>query len=387
MDKLRVIHIIPSLLKGGAERLTLDICTSLNANEDVECMLVTLKPINYYSDDGYSQRVVYCNSKVVPSLTSKSLIDIVELQNFISDYKPHIIHTHLFEAEITAREVHYPNAAWFSHLHDNMFQFKNMSLADWLNKRRITEFFEKSWMIKRYRKSRNAFIAISKNAQSFFQQTLPKDLQHITLLHNAIDCSRFESPEAVMPSGNIISMATTGSLVDKKNQIFLVDVVKELNKRNYKARLDILGDGINRERIQNAVDANSLNEQIILHGNVAKVEDYLKKVSFYVHPAYYEPFGLVLLEAMAASKVCVSLNGKGNLDIHREGKNGFLIDPANASAFAEKLIEIAQNQEQFKQIAAFSHEFAKDYDIQKYSTKLLEIYLARRKELGLSSAL
>jgi glycosyltransferase involved in cell wall biosynthesis len=386
MNKLRVLHIIPSLLKGGAERLTLDICASLNANENVECLLVTLKPLNNYSDAGYSQKIIYCNSKVVPSLTSKPLIDIVELQNFISDFKPHIIHTHLFEAEITAREIHYPNAAWFSHLHDNMFQFKNMTLADWLNKRRITEFFEKSWMIKRYRKSKNAFIAISNNAQSFFRQTLPKDLQLITLLHNAIDFSRFESPEAVMPSGNIISMATTGSLVDKKNQIFLVDVVKELNKRNYKARLEVLGEGVNRAKIQKAIDASSLNEQITLHGNVAKVEDFLKNVSFYVHPAYYEPFGLVLLEAMAASKVCVALNGQGNLDIHREGQNGFIIDPANASAFAEKLIELSQNQELFKHVAKFSHEFAKEYDIHIYTSKLLEIYLNRRKELGLSSA-
>ncbi len=55
MNKLRVLHIIPSLLKGGAERLTLDICTSLNSIENVECLLVTLKPINYYSDAGYSK--------------------------------------------------------------------------------------------------------------------------------------------------------------------------------------------------------------------------------------------------------------------------------------------------------------------------------------------
>jgi glycosyltransferase involved in cell wall biosynthesis len=385
MSKLRVLHIIPSLLKGGAERLTLDICASLNAIESVECLLVTLKPVNYYSDAGYSQEIVICNSKVVPSLTSKPFIDTDELQKLIVEFKPHIIHTHLFEAEITAREINYPKAAWFSHLHDNMFQFKNMSIKDWTDKRRVTEFFEKSWMIKRYRKSKNAFIAISNNAQSFFRQTLPKDLQHITLLHNAIDYSRFESPEAVMPSGNIISMATTGSLVDKKNQIFLIDVVKELNKRDYKAKLEVLGEGVNRAKIQNAIDVNSLNDQITLHGNVARVEDFLKNVSFYVHPAYYEPFGLVLLEAMAASKVCVSLNGKGNLDLHIEGQNGFLIDPANASAFAEKLIELALNPSLFKQVARFSHEFAKNYDIHKYTAKLLDIYRNRRKELGLPS--
>ena len=382
MSKLRVLHVIPSLQKGGAERLTLDICKALNDSGEAVSLLVSLSPVNHYSDE-YNQDIKYCNSKVIPSLSSKPKIEISEFEEIVNNFKPDIIHTHLFEAEITARELFYPQAAWFSHLHDNMFQFKNMKFADWISKRRLTEFYEKLWMIKRYKRCKNAFIAISKDAEIYFRKTLPKHLQNITLLSNAIDYSKFDSEHLVLPDSRFISMVSIGSLVDKKNQIFLIDVVLELNKLQYKAKLDILGDGINRKMLEEKISRNNLNDQITLHGNVSYVEEYLKKASFYVHPAYYEPFGLVLLEAMAASKVCVALNGRGNLDIHEEGRNGFVIDPADAKSFAKKLIELSENPQKYKEVANYSHQYAKAFDIKGYASKLLSIYRNRRAELKL----
>lgn len=382
MKKLRVLHVIPSLQKGGAERLTLDICKALNDSGEATSVLVSLSPLNHYSDE-YNQEIKYCNSKVIPSLSSKPIIEIRAFEEIVNSFKPDIIHTHLFEAEITARELYYPQAAWFSHLHDNMFQFKNMEFGDWISKRRLTEFYEKQWMFKRYKRCKNAFVAISRDAESYFRQVLPKQLHNITLLSNAIDYSRFDSEHLVLPDSRLISMVSIGSLVDKKNQAFLIDVVLELNKLQFKAKLEILGDGVNRKMLEKKVTENNLNDQITLHGNVSHVEEFLKKASFYVHPAYYEPFGLVLLEAMAASKVCVALNGRGNLDIHEEGKNGFVIDPANAKSFAEKLIELSENLQKYKEVALYSHDYAKAFDIKVYANKLLSIYRSRRVELKL----
>ena len=115
---------------------------------------------------------------------------------------------------------------------------------------------------------------------------------------------------------------------------------------------------------------------MFLEGNVDSVESYLNQASFYVHSATYEPFGLVLLEAMASSMVCVSLNGKGNLDIHEEGRNGFIIEPANPKVFAQTLVNCAKQPQQFLEIAEYSFNFAKRFDIKPYTSNLIEIYKA-----------
>ena len=374
MKQLRIIHIIPSLVKGGAERLTLDICIELNKRSDCVVKLITLHPDNMFNEQCIGLDIEYCDSFVIPSLTKKNQIKVGELQTIIEHFKPNIIHSHLFEAEIVARELNYPKAIWFSHLHDNMFQFRLMRAKDWLNKKRITEWFERKWILKKYKACDNNFIAISRDTEHYFKQVLPSSLNRITLLNNAIQFERFSNDKPRIPQGRLIKMVCTGSLVDKKNQIFLADVVHEINALGYKADLRILGDGVNRYKILARINELGISDQMFLEGNVDSIEGYLNQASFYVHSATYEPFGLVLLEAMAASMVCVSLNGKGNLDIHEEGRNGFLIDPADPVAFAQKLIQCAEHPTRFKEIAEYSFKYAQNFDIEAYTSKLLALY-------------
>lgn len=374
MKPLRIIYIIPSLVKGGAERLTLDICIELNKRDDCDVKLITLHPENMFVEECKGLDVEFCHSYVIPSISKKNQINISELQTAIERFKPDVIHSHLFEAEIVAREIKYSNAIWFSHLHDNMFQFQPMKLSDWLSKKRITEWFERKWMLKKYSACNNNFIAISRDTELYFKRVLPFKIQRITLLHNSIKFAKFSNNIPRIPEGKLIKMVSTGSLVDKKNQIFLADVVHELNGLGYKADLRILGEGVNRNKIIARINELGIADQVFLEGNVDSVESYLDQASFYVHPATYEPFGLVLLEAMAASMVCVSLNGKGNLDIHEEGRNGFLIDPADPVTFAQKLIHCTEYPTRFKEIAEYSFKYAQNFDIETYTYKLVELY-------------
>jgi glycosyltransferase involved in cell wall biosynthesis len=374
MRQLRIIHIIPSLLKGGAERLTLDICIELNKREDCVVKLITLHPENMFNEQCKGLDIEFCDSYVIPSISKKNQINISELQSAIEHFKPDIIHSHLFEAEIVAHELNYKKAIRFSHLHDNMFQFRHMQLKDWLNKKRITEWFERKWILKKYKACNNNFIAISQDTEHYFKQVLPSSLNRIRLLHNAILFDRFSNNEPRIPEGKFIKMVCTGSLVDKKNQIFLADVVHELNGLGYKADLRVLGEGVNRNKIIARINELGIADQMFLEGNVDSVESYLNQASFYVHSATYEPFGLVLLEAMAASMVCVSLNGKGNLDIHEEGLNGFIIEPANPKVFAQALVNCAKQPQYFSEIAEYSFNFAKRFDIKPYTSNLIEIY-------------
>jgi glycosyltransferase involved in cell wall biosynthesis len=374
MKHLRIIHIIPSLIKGGAERLTLDICIELNKRDDCVVKLITLHPENMFVEECKGLDVEFCHSYVIPSISKKNQINISELQASIERFKPNVIHSHLFEAEIVAREVNYQKAVWFSHLHDNMFQFRPMKLIDWTSKKRVTECFERKWILKRYKACNNNFIAISRDTEQYFKQVLPQTLHRITLIHNAIPFIKFNHTEIRFPSGNLIKMVCTGSLVDKKNQIFLTEVVRELNLLGYLADLHILGDGVNRGKILQRIKTLGISDQVHLEGNVDDVASHLHKASFYVHPATYEPFGLALIEAMAASLVCVILNGQGNLDIHEEGKTGFLIDPINPQKFAKALIHCSKNPKIYKQIAEYNNNYAKAFDIEKYASIIIGHY-------------
>jgi glycosyltransferase involved in cell wall biosynthesis len=138
--------------------------------------------------------------------------------------------------------------------------------------------------------------------------------------------------------------------------------------------LDILGDGPNRQKIQEKIDSLNLNEHITLHGNVGRVEDFLHRAHIYVHSAIYEPFGLVLLEAMAAGLPCVMLDGKGNRDIAEDGKNGFLVNEVDPSRFADRIVKLASDQSLYERLSNYASSFASKFDIKGYVTRLLSLY-------------
>jgi len=369
---MKILHIIPNLKKGGAERLALDICIELQKRQGIEVCLVTFSEENDYQ---FLSKLINHNiisSDVIPSITGKDIVNIEELNEFISECKPDIIHSHLFKAEIVSRWQPRTDSKYFTHCHDNMHQMRNFSFTDIFSKKRLTELYEKRLITKKYKRCNNQFIAISEHTKSYFENVLPSSQQSkVQLLHNAIDYAKFYTQRTT--NGELI-LVNTGSFVEKKNQQLFIPIVQSILKRGITCKAVLLGEGMLRNKIQQEIEKLNLQEFFILPGNVPDVEVWLKKATVYVHTATYEPFGLVLLEAMASGLPVVSLNGGGNADIMEDGKNGFIVNEQNPELFADKILEIWQDKELYNTISIYAQEYAKQFDIKEYVDRLLEIY-------------
>ncbi|MEI6122908.1 MAG: glycosyltransferase family 4 protein [Bacteroidota bacterium] len=364
--------------KGGAERLVLDICNELEKRDDIKVKLVVLHPENEYEFLSKDLDIELCNSRVIPSISGKTFADTCELDKIIAEFRPNIIHSHLFEAEMLSRWKPIQGINYYSHCHDNMKQFQNFGIKTLFNKKLLTNYYEKWLMLKRYNACNNRFIAISKNNESYFRKSLPfKFSQNLVLHNNAIDFKNFNTAQT---AEHIISkpyrFVTIGSLVDKKNQSFLVDVMSVMKNKGIVCHLDIFGDGVNRDVIFQKIKDLNLTENIALHGIINNVEDFLSASLLYLHSSIEEAFGLVLLEAMAAGLPVVCLDGGGNRDIIEDGKNGFIIDQQDPDLFADKIIELINNKELYTKMSQYAQMFAKKYDIKDYVDKLLELYSA-----------
>ena len=163
-------------------------------------------------------------------------------------------------------------------------------------------------------------------------------------------------------------------MVNKKNQAFLIPIVSYLKTKGYDCKIDVLGAGPNKTSLQSEIDSYNLSEKIILHGNVKNVEEFMRNAEFYIHTATYEPFGLVLLEAMAAGLPVISLDGKGNRDIIEHKKNGYIFQDQNAKEFGNVLIELKENPNKYLRHVKEGHKFSYDYDIKNYTNKLISYY-------------
>jgi len=359
-------------MTGGAERLVIDICNELEKLNNVEVKLLLLSNQIDFDKKKISFDFSIIKSNIILSLKGSNKVDLSEYESAVTEFEPDIIHSHLFEAELLSRWKVFPNITYITHCHDNMSQISGVSKKKGL-KKNITDFYEKKLVLKRYKDCNNNFIAISKDTKDYFTKVIPKSLKkNIFLLSNAIDFKRFYFEKRAEPkSDQTIHAVCVGSLVNKKNQAFLLPIVSYLKTKGYKCKIDVLGDGPNKKSLQSKIDSSNLNTEIILHGNVKNVEEFMRNAEFYIHPATYEPFGLVLLEAMASGLPVISLDGKGNRDIIQHRKNGFIFKDQNAEQFGNTLIELKESPNKYLRYVKEGQKYSYDYDITNYINKLI----------------
>ncbi|NBV68223.1 MAG: glycosyltransferase [Flavobacteriia bacterium] len=373
---MKILHIIPNLKKGGAERIVIDIVRILNQNTSNQVKLILFEDKIEYDIKDIKKLIEIVPSKVQLSITKRNQLNITELQNTIELFQPDSIHSHLFEAEIVSRSCTFPNAKWFSHSHNRMISLSNLNPFSIKSKRDLTNYFEKRYLLKRYRKNGgNNFIAISEDISNFLRTVLPKDLQRIHLLQNAIEIKRFERPmDFNKVRDNVFNMVSIGRLDKNKNHQLLIDVVLELKKRGIPVHLTILGEGVERIPLQEKIVQLNLSNQLSLVGLQEKVEMYLWNADLYLHSAIYEGFGLAIIEAMACGLPVVCTDGRGNRDLIQEGENGFMVGERDPKLLADKIELLLKNDILRQEMGEKARKFAQGFGIKKYVDQLLLIY-------------
>lgn len=371
---MKILQIIPNLKKGGAERIVLDICNELRNYPNITLKLVTFDNSNQYAFLSKNIDLYNIPSSFTPSLTRKSTVNTKELQKFIDNFNPDIIHSHLWESEFILSQISFKNVIWFSHFHSNMAPLDHSFSIS--NKRKFTDYYEKHIVLNSYKKKKKRFITISNDTNNYAQKVLPDKFKtKICLLKNAINYSTFFNPKKkTLNSTSEIKLISVGSLVKKKNHIFLIHVIKHLKNLNINSTLTILGDGPERLPIEQLINEFNLENNVFLKGKVDNVSSYLHSSDIYVHSATYEPFGLVLLEAMAAGLPVISLDGMGNRDIINNGKNGFILSEKKHDLFANQIINLINDEKLFNKIQLNAWEYSKNFDIKQYVQSLLKLY-------------
>ena len=369
---MKILHIIPNLRKGGAERIAIDICNELS-RQGSDVILITFHNQNEYEFLTTELKWNVIPSFIKPSISGKTSVDVANLQAFIDDFQPDIIHTHLFEAEMVVSQIDYPKAAYFVHFHNNIPQLRNLNVKQLGSKLTWTDRYEKKILQRVYKRRNVTAIAISKDVLSYATRVLSKNVRKV-LLFNAINRSRFYS-ELTQTKGDRIVMI--GSLNENKDQLLAAKTIVELNRRGTHIHLDLLGDGPLKPQLEEYIAKNNIGDWIHLHGSVDHPESYLKDASIYLHTSKAEAFGLVMVEAMAAGLPVICTDGGGNRDLIIEGENGFMVEKRSAELLAEKIEYLINHPEKRMEMGRNAQAFSSQFDISAYVEKLLGLYTSQ----------
>lgn len=174
----------------------------------------------------------------------------------------------------------------------------------------------------------------------------------ISLIPNGVDASKFDFPidraaikEKICGSKSSKMILFLGRLVYQKGVNVLIGampgIVTSCSSVKCDVKLVIVGEGSMREQLKKDAAYLGVSSHVVFTGylNDYTVRSLLKAADVVVVPSLYEPFGIVVLEAMAA-KIPVVASDVGGLSELISAGEGVKVPPNNSESLAEGIIKI-----------------------------------------------
>lgn len=175
------------------------------------------------------------------------------------------------------------------------------------------------------------------------------------------DISAIHNPMPKIAGGETPSkekwLITAGHLIPRKGIDYLAQVARQVLRQFSDWKWLVVGSGEERGSLEGFIRDNQLEGQLILTGRVEDVNDYLRRAQICVMTSREEGLPMSLLEAKAHSLPCVSFDiPTGPNEIIKDGVNGYLIDPFDCDAMAEKLAQLMGNEGLRREFAAHAQD-------------------------------
>ena len=167
-------------------------------------------------------------------------------------------------------------------------------------------------------------------------------------------------------------IASIGELDDNKNHITVIKALATLGRKDFK--YVVCGVGPNKDMLLAEAEHMGLKENVILAGYRSDIPDVLNAADIFVFPSFHEGMPVSALEAMACGLPIICSEIRGNVDIIREGDNGYLFQPSDVETLARKLEYLLDDAEKRKIMGLKNKENVKDFSLESVTEELKKIY-------------
>ena len=171
---------------------------------------------------------------------------------------------------------------------------------------------------------------------------------------------------------NDIILTYVAELNDNKNQIFLIQSLKELIKENNKYKLLLVGEGANKEKYIEEMKKEKLGANLRILGKRTDVAKILSITDIYVASSIREGLGMNIIEAMYMNVPVIATNNRGHREIIKDGENGFLVN--SNKELNVRIKELSKECIVREKIILKGKEDCKKYFLENTLKQMKEIY-------------
>ncbi len=213
-------------------------------------------------------------------------------------------------------------------------------------------------------------------------------LRRLEVVPNGVNLQTFSpAPVQSQGSGQILFI---GRLVPQKGIAVLLQAFKAVLGRYPESKLVIAGDGELELFLKRTTRYLGIPHRVsfVNWQTGEALVDLYRQSEFVVIPSYYEPFGIVALEAMACGCPVIASRTGGLAEIITDGVNGYLVSVGDYLQLAQRMVNLLQDKPRRESMGQAARKRAAEFSWQKTAAQTLNLYdrlVSDQKGSGLST--
>ncbi len=248
--------------------------------------------------------------------------------------------------------------------------FKGAPLKNWLM------YFPVEWLCSFFT---DDLITINREDFAFAKKYLHAKKTHYVrgvgvnidkLKNAAVECDK-KREELGIPKDSI-AVLSVGELNVNKNHETVLRAISKLDRKDI--AYVICGKGGRKEYLENLAKELGMEDRLILAGYRTDVAEIYKCCDIFAFPSKREGLPVSVMEAMAAGLPCVVSDIRGNNDLVKENKNGFLYRPLDVSGFAEGISAILESDALRESFSQEGKALVMKFTLDEVKAEMAKIY-------------
>ncbi|MBR9885850.1 MAG: glycosyltransferase family 4 protein [Oceanospirillales bacterium] len=359
---MKILHIIDTLARGGAERLLVMLLPELMRQGHQVAVAVRSAPYDLQSElESAGVPVIR-----LPKRHKWNLIASVrDIAHTMSDAD--ILHAHLYFPAVTTALTRTMGCTRAK----TCLTFHNLAYAG-ANRNGLKLRFRKALARRLYPLGIDASLAVSQAVANHYHDAL--SLCGIRVLHNPIDLTAIDAVKNVQLVHDApLNILLPGRLVAEKGHADLMAALRDPRLAGRSLTVTFAGHGKLHAALQEI--GSDLPFPLTITGNLDH-KSFLSTMAaadIIVIPSRFEGFGLTALEAMSLSKPVIASMAGGLPEVM--GDTGHLVRIGDVEAIVHALAELADDQDLRERMGRAARARAKDkFDLPGIASKLIEVY-------------
>lgn len=355
---MKIIQVIPEFGLGGAETMCETLTYGLKKYGHA---VIAVSLFDYHSAITNRMENNGIDIRYMNKHSGLDLSMVFKLCKLFRKEKPDVIHTHRHVLQYVVP------AAMLAGVKKRIHTIHNVATKE---NNKIGRIFNKI----SFRICHVIPVALSSIVRDTITDEYGIKPHRVPIIFNGIDLTKCKKKDNYEITDEL-KILHIGRFVDAKNHIGLLEAFLKFYKKYNKGELYLIGDGENRQFIENYISDHDMQEHVHLLGQLGNVYEHLHEADIFTLPSLYEGVPMTLIEAMGTGLPIVASRVGGIPDMLDDGM-AVLVDGSTESIcegferyYLDQDLRTAHGKAVLKRVDMFSMDAMTEKYINVYLTK------------------